>query len=712
MFIWPCVVFEEYLQKKDKIFRFSFCVIVQIIISNTIVLILGLFHLLDLRLVSCLLYGVFLIAFLKGGAVKKIFAFFKRWQTGLQKLKSFHSSFWEYILLFIIVAFGIMYFSYGPLHEYSYGHFDMRLHHEWINGLIEGNIFSGGIYPEAMHSFIYCLYALFGIRVHSIVLFLQCIHIMVFILSAYSLMRECFGWRYTPLLVLTLYLTMDFVYPYCMVRLQSTIPLEFGLHTQFLCTLFFVRYLKNAKSIVRKERSSKFYWNENLLLFMLALAASIATHFYIPIMTFVLCFCFAVFNIKKIVSQKYLVPLLISVLCGCVIAATPMIGAAASGKSFEGSIYWGLNSMDNGSNGDKLQGEEVQEKKIVQGPLDLSEKDFMVIEKFPAPGRKAIEKIIEIELFVKAVYRRGYQGMYWQKRGGRIFAVTLAMIFLCLIGRQKKHEQIRKITCKYYPIILASVLDMIIFMAYEAPDLGLKVIIADHRICSTEHMLVLMVMMMPVDFIFMRAVNFCTNNTLQAISRFSIAAIYLFVRISGIFHSYLYYAWVQYNSVISVSNSIVDEFPEGSFTVVSQWEDSCDVSLYGEFEHIADFVKRCDSEYYSLPTQYVFLYIEKRPIVEYQQYYFSGPSWLAKSGSSKIKAFEISKEAAKEEIPKTINDVNRYRIIVESKAYEWCQSFLKECPSRMRVYYEDEDFVCYCFDQDQNAPYNLSLFEY
>ena len=51
------------------------------------------------------------------------------------------------------------------------------------------------------------------------------------------------------------------------------------------------------------------------------------------------------------------------------------------------------------------------------------------------------------------------------------------------------------------------------------------------------------------------------------------------------------------------------------------------------------------------------------------------------------------------------------RTILESKAYEWCQDFAKRHPSELNVYYEDNDFVCYFFQQDVNMPYNLAILD-
>lgn len=74
----------------------------------------------------------------------------------------------------------------------------------------------------------------------------------------------------------------------------------------------------------------------------------------------------------------------------------------------------------------------------------------------------------------------------------------------------------------------------------------------------------------------------------------------------------------------------------------------------------------------------------------------------------------ISQEAAQKAIPKRANLFSLYkdldtRTIIESKAYYWCQRFSELYPSEMKIYYEDEVFVCYYFQQEPHSPYNLAI---
>ncbi len=731
MFLWPTIVFWRYLKGRSKLYRFNFCITVQVVLINITVLMLGLFHILDRILIMCLFYSVFLISIyrlLKNAQWKGLLFRGKSIQIFLQNCKdkikvvyqalrrNFGSRVWEYILLFIIVVFGMIYFSYGAFQVQCYGAFDMLTHHRWVNSLVEGEIFPDGIYPEAMHCFIYCLNALFGIRIYSIMKFLQCIHIMVFFLSIYGLLREIFSWRYSPIFVLVLFLTIDtnmFNCAYSIYRLQVTLPMEFGLYAQFLCAMYLIRYLRTAKSIKYKKESTKFYWDENLFLFMMSLSVSIAIHYYTTIMAFILCSSFAVFHIRKIFCSKYFVPLIVSVLCGCVLAGMPVIGALATGASFEGSINWGLkaiqDSNDQGEQGVK-EGNEISEE--ARNLLLPTTEDLEVVGELPESGQKIFMVLIKMENLIKETVKRGYRGMYGKEWGNLFFGITLVVSGLCLIGKRCFKGNIKIICSGYPPIILASFVSIIIYMAYAIPELGLPVIIAGNRYSAIVHIMVLAVMIMLCDFIFSVVGLWSKDGFLQVLSYGFVACIYICTNVYGIYHGYLYYSLTRYDAAVMVTNEIIEKYPKGNFTIVSPNEELCQVDLYGKHEEISGFIKKCEGEYYSIPTEYVFLYVEKRPIVYYQSYYFNGPRWLATSKNSEIMATEISKEAAQ-------NDISGYenaswaiymngRTILESKVYEWCQRFSVRYPETLQVFYEDTDFVCYYFKQDTNKLYNLA----
>lgn len=60
MYIWPSVVFRKYLAAKSRTYRFAFCSTVQVMLVNTVVLLLGLVHLLNRWTMILVFYGIFI----------------------------------------------------------------------------------------------------------------------------------------------------------------------------------------------------------------------------------------------------------------------------------------------------------------------------------------------------------------------------------------------------------------------------------------------------------------------------------------------------------------------------------------------------------------------------------------------------------------------------------------------------------------------------
>ncbi len=744
VFVWPSVVFSRHLRHKDKIYRFGFCVLVQVIIANSVVLGLGLLHILNSWVVCGIFYGIFFLniaakldfhyrkgmfgevissgrRLIMGTSGIKLFLY-QRFKTIGIWLKGVIVRVWnilcshlmEYALLFVILVYGIIYFSYGVFQDYNYGFGDMYVHHEWINELVNGNIFGKGVYPEAMHCFIYCLHVLFGLKVYNCMLFLAGIYIVVFLISVYCFFREVFEWRYTPFFVLIIFLVLDLMCiqeVFGMSRLQWTIPQEFGLYTQYLCALFLLRYLKNSRKRAFLKKFEKFVWNEDLFLFMMALAASITIHFYNTIMAFFMCVPLGIFFIGRILKRERVVPVAAAILCGIFIAAAPMGAALASGIPFQGSIDWALGIVS----GDEAGEEGVKNKDIID-KVDIQD------------GDKALGERLKDTLSV--LYWRGYVTLYKEKRADVLIRLTGLAAVLWLIYHAirvacrlvKKKWPGKSYFSGYMPIIMTSVLLMVV---YVSPWLGLPQLIADSRICTTEHVLLIAVVAIPADMLFTLVSRICPDVILQGMSVITAAGTLGFIIATGKYHGYLYCELSRYNAAINVTDSIMNKFPKYSYTIVSTTEELYHVVNSGRHEELLTFIQEMDKRDYKLPTEYIFLYVEKRPIEYGQSHYFSGPAWLASekyvdfyadfaSQCPKINASEISEEAAQKEVelyerPSKSYSILESRTILESKAYLWCKNFSKIHPFEVNVYYEDEDFVCFFFRQNPYALYDLAI---
>lgn len=763
MYLWPTVVFRKKLEGKNLTYRFAFCSTISILLINTIILGLGLFHILKGWIVLCVFYGVFLLSVLKERNLWKYFLLHVRtffsgmqgWKTLIlrliQDMVSGVGGFWkrvnkkvkgrrlEYGILSVLLGFAVIYFSYGAFNCPSYGWGDMYVHHAWIYGLKEGQIFSAGVYPEAMHCFIYAMNIMFGIPIYSCLLFLGEIHVVTLLVAVYCLLREVMKSKYTAYFILTAFLTLDVVCIdeiYGISRLQYTIPQEFGLYTQFLCALYLIRFLKRDSESDRK-------FNDDLFLFMTALASSLAIHFYVTIMAFFLCASFAVFGLARVFRRKKIFALIIAVIVGVVISTTPMVLAFASGIPLQGSLNWGMNII-NGT--DTKEGrtqvvqsedeEETSEEEMVEDTteeqIDQSEQIKSLtdikqnVQNIEVEKRNPIKEITEkIKSFVKLTYSCGYVQLYGVMRAGWLIKFTLLAVILTLINMTVKVVRFRKFPFEMYAgITFASVLFMIL---YAAPFLGLPEIIAGSRLCLTEQILLLSMMALSVDEIFFLLSKTKAERLFPCLTLIGVAGIYAGTNYFGVYHGYLYYELTRYNSVVELTNEIIKKYPQYNYTIISTTEELYQVIEDGRHEELLDFHNKSKQDKYIIPTEYLFFYVEKNPIKYAQYHFFDGPRWLAQakyipnykystailSEGDDIKHSKIAEKYVDNplEIMGKASDAYtniKNRRILESELYYWCQNFKKRFPNEMKVYYEDEDFICYIVKQNPEHLYDLA----
>lgn len=781
MFIWPLFMLRKYLKGRSTTFCFAFCITFQPVLVNTAVLLLGLVHLLIPWVFRGLFYIPFLIEVWKWlgwgkkegrklkhllngtygiklfchnglcGAGRRIRGFFRMVRARL------HTHWWEYGLLSVVIIYGMIYFSWGAFQDYSYGFGDMYTHHSWIYGLIQGQIFSAGVYPEGVHCFIYGLHVLFGIRVYSCILFLQPVHVAVFLLSVYILLKEVFHWKYTPIFTLAAFLTIDVVCidaVYSMSRLQWMLPQEFGLYTPFLCAAFLIRYLGSEKKMAFRGKLTKGYWDENLLVFALSLSASLAIHFYPTIMAFFLCLAFVPLHVRKIFSGKRFVPLVTAAVAGIVVAVLPMGGALASGIEFQGSIGWAMSVID-GTEGQPQEtpeptaapeeveapsGEGAAAGSLEQGGQQEGapgQKEEAAPQKPKEPLADRVKRILvrvgsALQRKALAMYRAGYVTLYRQERAAWIigatalaFAIWLLMRFiLTLAGFLYKRKKIRRDSFDgYFSITLAS---MIFMGMYCANSIGLPSLIAGSRLCTTIQMLILAMMMVPFDLIFTLLHLMICEGVLKVVSAFVTAGIYVGTILTGNFHGFLYYELTRFNGAVLCTDSIISTLPPYSYTIVSPVDELYQMIQYGWHEELLNFVNESQTEEYRIPAEHLFLFVEKTPIEYAQSHFFTGPEWLAcerypayyNSYVSQCPDITTSRLLGEEEMTGTryqfelkasVYSILGVRTLVESLAYKWCQKFAALYPGELQTYYEDEHFICYYIKQNPQSLYQLGI---
>ncbi len=274
----------------------------------------------------------------------------------------------------------------------------------------------------------------------------------------------------------------------------------------------------------------------------------------------------------------------------------------------------------------------------------------------------------------------------------------------------------------YLGLVLASVFFM---MMFAADSIGLPTLISGSRLCSIAHLLLLGVCVVPVDVVLYLMQRRRGDENMTKLAAVLVFVTYLGTILFGCFHGYLYFELSRYNGAVLVTDKLNRTMEPYSYTVISTVDELYHMIQYGYHEEAIRFVNEMAEEDYVLPTEYVFLYVEKHPIQYGQNHFFTGPAWLARSSytqyyevpvseGNRIINGTISPELAKSSFYRYPISSRAYtslysRMLVESCLQKWCNDFEKLYPGELHTYYEDDDFVCYYFRQNPDCLYQLAI---
>ena len=817
MFAWPSLLFRNLLKGKSIRYRIAFCPTVSVVLINFVVMILGLFRILHPVVTGILFYGSVLFSIYRmipnkteklieaarviagSYGVKQLFLnLFRNTGIGLLNIKEeikkrLKDHYFEYGLLALVIVFGVVYFAYGSFCDYSYGCGDLYVHHAWIYNMLKGKIFASGIYPEGMHSMIYAMRTLFGINTYNAILFTGSIHLIVLFLNVYVFFREVFRSRITPILALTVFLTIDALCVHEVVgmsRLQWSLPQEFAFFTIFAAASSLIRYVKengeaSAVKVIKKiftrkkktenetadetanefmeESTGRFLYNDELIILMLAVSASISIHFYATGMAFLVCVAVVPFAVHKIFNVKRLVPLVLSVLLGILIAIVPMAGAYATGTPFQNSIRWAIGVITGSNYDDGIPFDGMNEFDIFEESRDYYESGDLLHSSMgadiatlmmgsgstltatvgyndpnasaaTATNTKAAMGVAErTKVFFNRIAKYSYKLLYGDDRGTLIIVMTLISLLIFVIAKIANIVYVKKnwdsdvgiyLFDGYFVLILASFLFMLF---YTSRAVGLPEIIARSRLCGIAQILICAVCLIPVDILLWAIGTMVQPKVIVITAWVGVAAIYIITRATGNYHGYMYIEYSRYNQSVMCTKSIIDKLPAKSYTIVSPIDELYQMAEYGFHEELVSFINDCVEKDYTIPTEYVFIFYEKKPIKYGQCHFYDGPSWLAEKKyteyfegdatqapflSTATSSIEIATGPFyKFPIASSAYSDLLTRVVMESRLLKWVEDYNKLYPTELHVFYEDDDFVCYYFKQNPDCLYQLGFEE-
>lgn len=649
--------------------------------------------------------------------------------------------FLEWGMLLGLFAFNVYYFGYQTFVRYSYGASDMVVHHYWVNQLAEGNIFCNGIYPFGFHNVLYFIHDFFGIPIISIFRVFGMIETLYIYAMIYMLLRKICRSRYIPIIGVLIFTLPDLYDTQGIMRYQFTLPQEFGMIFLYPCAYFLIQFFQRKKDEIAIEKDLKsqnklYTWlalyhlrpsTWSLILFAMSFSLTLSAHFYITIIAFFLCFAVAAAYFPVVFHYRYFCSIAVAGILSLFSAIAPMAFFFASGTPLQGSLNWALGVMS--SNSEKAEApeenKELEKYKVNEGDgfvvYDMTDAPASLLDPSASspPSTAQAAKPQEqpsfqerIEKTAKNFYKKLMN--FNDKLAANVESVYIHKNFITFLlyameGMMAACTLLTMIRRKFYYRNLLSMTLYLFFtiMMYSAADFSLPAPMDQNRtrIFAAYAAPVFCALVLDLGYVILfRPLRYHRLTEFFPIAA-GVAMTCLIVANDFIKPLSLEFA-IQSTGEMYCNYDIMKNYPDKKWTIVSS-TDSLQLVLHKGWHHevctfLGDMHNMNDETTVTIPTKYVFFYIEKYPL----QY------GVANNVSEDfLNLGYVSQEDAA--MPAIYKGSAAYgmenRKTLESKLFFWAKAFEEKYPQEFQVYYEDETFICYRIIQNEYNLYNFAI---
>ena len=606
----------------------------------------------------------------------------------------------------------------GILHNWGYGASDIPVHNYWINGLIENNIYVAGIYPMGMHCMLYYLATMLGIPVYvTLRLFWLVQYSMIAMMILLFLKGHC-KTRFLPYLGLFMFVGAKYFNGISYSRYGATLPQEFGM-LYILPSIFFVmEFFKTRKEeldggINRIRCTSSWY----LLGFAMSFSLTLTSHFYDTIIAGVICIGIAIGYGYWFWRKEYFFRIMLSGIVSVLMAFLPMAAAFLTGKSLQGSMYWAMSIIGLrdytvlifriiciGVVAMTVGGIVLVVQGIRKGKISFENKRIP-IHFMPIKGILQLCGLLPLAAIVLIGWK--YRGTILWGSKYNSFAVPNMNLLLYGIGVALVIGLILRFVIEpmrgagLFSIVCA---EIILGLVLVSGSLGWPMLMEPYRTSVYFAYLIPVVLVMTLD----GAVNILLLARLPKIQQMIGLILAVLVIICSTRFDWMRKSFgggrLEMNEAILCTTNILKDNKEQNhtWTIVSANDELRMIEEYGRHTETIEFLE--DMEHWNptkevtIPTEKVYFYIEKKPLNYANGYGGKVPP--------------VSEEQAEQELPKN-SGLSAYngprRSVTMSRMYYWAQKFMELYPNEMKVYYENDRFVCYYIEQNVYRLYNFAI---
>ncbi len=660
----------------------------------------------------------------------------------------------EVVGFILTMALVLHIFASNDYVQLGYTASDLPVHNYWINALGENQPFVAGVYPLGYHCVVFFLHKVFGFDTYIL---LRHWEVVTVVLLACAIMAfvgyVCDKHTFVAFLAVIFFAVPGFVYSDIYSRFLMGIPQEYA-HVFILPALMFLLefFVRRKEKEEGRLVPSTLCW----MLFSAGLSLTISVHFYGTIVLLIFCIGVGVAYLPVIFKKEYFFSLLKSGLLALLVAVLPMAISLMMGNHFQGSMGWALGVISGSTTGtsnttngaivadltdddytDDIEYYRFMEKmgmlddtmsaayEQVQQEAGISVepeglKDETTASSFGEKINMKIHNIwvggiTKIKNIIHGFYHSAKDNIFYSKEeyawiSYLVFAVLCIVLVIGCLGYVFPWT-----FAKAY--LSTGIGVAILWVILSAKEFSLPALMDTRRTETFLISFIGIILAFCLDFCLRGAFFFTKKRWLHVVASMVCAAtIVNFFYTKDLIQEPLYLEAYETNGAMLCLESIMDENKDFTYTIVSANDENRMVSDRGYHYEISTFLKHLYlfkggsfSEAYKnledadkgdiyIPTSKVYVFIEKTPLDHGFSYGGSGQS--------------VSKEGASMPIPST--DTKDFyggegRWICMSKMYYWAKAYQKLIGDDMRVYYEDDEFICYEITQNVNQSYNFAI---
>ena len=664
-----------------------------------------------------------------------IFLFLGKCAEGIKRLAKF---FYRHIVKnpiqsMLLLGIGVcLCWIYGRqiILVYGYRASDIPVHMSWINEMSRGKIFAKGVYPFGFHCMIYYLHAVFRFDTYVILCQFFFAQVIFMHLVLLAMLKQLCKTKYIPYIGTFVFLLGNFWSGQTYSRFYATLPQEFGMIFVIPSIYFLIRFFQIPKQKLADKETRL-----TLQCFAMAFSLTLAIHFYGTMIAGLCCIGIACGFCFRFLRKEYFRRIMFTGICSVFLAVLPMGIAFATGTPLQGSLGWGLSVINGGKSSSSTEAEaETDEAET----LEVSTGDDKNTVRVVKPDGTVME--IDVSDLPSAQENESGGQTQTETTAPAVPKVSFGEKIRKIPGKAKNAlsemssrilEFIIKLDVKNIGyMILASfallLLLGLVFCIFRQPGYGAMLMsmgfcmwivtillcagvfglppLMDGARCSIYYVYLLsaaltaladglLYMVLPL-----RKLRLVRNAVSLAVA----AAVLM-----GMFQNHMikqsdFSSGFVMNGAITCLSNIIHENEDKTWTIVSA-NDETQMGLdHGWHYETITFLRGMETLEKNtkviIPTKTVYFFIEKIP-GDYAVSY-------AKSGQS------ISRKGASRSLP-NVGGIGMYqgegRWIVMSRMYYWAQAFMELYPNEMKVYYEDNKFICYKIEQNMYHQYDFAI---